>query len=540
MNMVSVAIPSRNEQFLTPTIKDLLAKARGDIEVIVALEGYWPDEMVEDPRVHYIHSETPRGMRGAINACAAIAKGKYLLKCDAHCMFDEGFDVKLIADLEPNWIAVPRRYSLDAENWTQVEKKPIDYMFLCYPNDKNDFGGPSLHGRTWNQRQSNAELKDILIDDLMSAQGSCWIMHRDYFYKLDLLDDVNYGHFCFEFQEIGLKCWLSGGRVIRNKKTWYAHLHKGRKYGRGWPLGRSTLDKGAKFSNKWMDIKNWQGQNRDIRWLINKFWPVPTWPEESVKLVFHNEGGGSGIIRGAQMAERFKARRNPPEWSYDFDVHIWVKQQPADMALPGKHYLDVLDEPRRVEWLLQHPECGVISSSESGHEYLKEKLGRDDIHLIPQHHCNFGRVVRGRSGMLVAGVVGGQGAIQCDLEELKSNLAMKGITEFKWLQNPKGPEEIVEFYKGIDVQIVWRSESGDRPLKNPLKIINAMSLGIPTIAYPEIGYQEVEGYYWRAGDMRDVRKAIDKLNAGFNAQLLIDKAEEYHIDNIAPLYKGLL
>ena len=73
MDKTSIAIPSRNEQFLTPTIKDLLAKARGDIEIIVALEGYWPDEMVDDPRVHYIHSERPRGMRGAINACAAVA-----------------------------------------------------------------------------------------------------------------------------------------------------------------------------------------------------------------------------------------------------------------------------------------------------------------------------------------------------------------------------------------------------------------------------------------------------------------------------------
>jgi len=540
MDKVSIVIPARNEQFLTSTIRDLLAKAQGDIEVIAVLEGYWPDQMVDDPRVHYIHSEKPRGMRGAINAGAAIAKGKYLMKCDAHCMFDEGYDLKLIADLEPNWIAVPRRYSLDAENWTRVEKKAIDYMFLCYPNDKNDFGGPSLHGRPWSEKQNDAELKDVLIDDLMSAQGSCWIMHKDYFHQLELLDDVNYGHFCFEFQEIGLKCWLSGGRVIRNKKTWYAHLHKGRKYGRGWPLGRGVLDKGAKFSNQWMDIKNWQGQDRDIRWLIHEFWPVPTWPEESVRFVFHRVKGGSGQIRGLQMSEYFKARLNPQEWSYDFDIHIWVKQQPIDLTLPGKHYLDVLDEPRRVPWLKEHPECGVISSSESSHEYLKETLGRDDIVLIPQHHCNFDRVVRDRDELLVAGVVGGQGAIQCDIDELKENLAAKGITEFKWLQNPRNPAEIAEFYKGIDVQVIWRSESGDRALKNPLKIINAMSFGIPTIAYPEIGYQEVEGYYWRAGNMRDVRKAIDKLNNGFDAQLLIDKAEEYHIDNISKLYGQLL
>jgi len=90
---LSIVIPARNEQFLTPTIKDLLRNARGEVEVIVVLEAYWPDETVDDPRVHYVHSGTPRGMRGAINAGMAVAKGEYVMKCDAHCAFSEGYDV---------------------------------------------------------------------------------------------------------------------------------------------------------------------------------------------------------------------------------------------------------------------------------------------------------------------------------------------------------------------------------------------------------------------------------------------------------------
>jgi len=538
MTVTSVVIPARNEQFLNPTVKDILAKAGGDIEVVVVLEGYWPDEIIEDKRVHYIHFTTPRGMRGAINAGVAISRGKYIMKCDAHCMFDEGFDVKLIADLESNWVAVPTRYSLDAENWQPKQKKPIEYMFLCSPSDKNDFGGPSLHGREWREKQNDPTLKDVLIDDLMSAQGSCWFMHRDYFHELELLDDVNYGHFCFEFQEIGLKCWLSGGRVVRNKNTWYAHLHKGRKYGRGWPLAHSVLDKGAEYSNRWMDGKLWGKQDRDIRWLINRFWPVPTWGEEAVRFVFHRRRGGSGQIRGRQMAERFMARLKPQTgWGYDFDIHIWVKQQPDDIALPGKHYLDVLDEPRRIPWLKEHPECGVIASSQTGYEYLKQQLGRDDVVFIPQHHCNFERIIRTRDEIKVAGVVGGQGAIQCDAEELEKALADMGI-EFRWLRHFRNPDEIVEFYKDIDVQIVWRMQ--DRPLKNPLKIVNAMSFGIPTVGYPEIAYQEVDGYYWPTRTIAELVDVIARLRDGFDAQRLIDRAEDYHIDNVAPLYKELL
>ncbi|MFK5165339.1 glycosyltransferase, partial [Propionibacterium freudenreichii] len=59
-----------------------------------------------------------RGMRPAINAGVSISKGEYIMKCDEHVMFDQGFDVKLIADCEDNWVVIPRRKRLNAEDWT--------------------------------------------------------------------------------------------------------------------------------------------------------------------------------------------------------------------------------------------------------------------------------------------------------------------------------------------------------------------------------------------------------------------------------------
>jgi glycosyltransferase involved in cell wall biosynthesis len=536
MTDVSAIIPARNERFLAQTIKDLVAKKRGDTEIIAVLEGYWPDEMVEDASVHYVHNTTPRGMRGAINQGAALARGKFLMKCDAHCLFDEGFDVKLAADIEDNQVVVPRRYALDADNWTTYDKRPVDYMYLCYPDNPGDFGGPSLKGRIWPQRDD--ALRDVEIDDLMSSQGSCWFMPKAYYEWLELLDEENYGHFSNEFQEIGLKVWLSGGRCVVNKRTWYAHLHKGKKYGRGWPLGSTVLNQGATFTNRWMDGRNWHKQDRDIRWMVNRFWPVPTWPEESVRLVFHRaRHGGSGEIRGTQMAKHFKARLNPPEWAYDFDVHVWVKMEPKDLSLPGRHYLDVLDAQERVSWLLKNPECGVIASSLSGQEYLKKKLNRKDVLFIPQHHCNFDRAKRERDGIKVAGVAGGDGAIRCDMSELKTRLADMGI-EFRWLNRYESRDEVDAFYRELDVQIVWRG--GDRPLKNPLKIINAMSYGIPTIALPEPAYEEVWGYYWVVQEPLEILMVIEELKQGWDALELIDFAEQYHIENVAKLYRGML
>jgi glycosyltransferase involved in cell wall biosynthesis len=289
---VSIIVPSRNEQFLVRTVEDLLANAKGDIEIIVVLEGYWEHKLpINDKRLVLVHHGEARGMRGAINSGVATARGEFLMKCDAHCAFDRGYDEVLKADCEKDWVVVPRQFNLDAEKW-RPNRSAVDYWFLCYPNlddasqhpsagNDGDRGGRTLHGRRWEVKNKDPELKKTLIDDLMSAQGSCWFMRRDNFHKLGLLDEKNYGTFGNEFQEIGLKTWLSGGRVVCNKGTWYAHLHKGRKYGRGWPLGRHDADKAAEFTKRWVTDSAWdEKQILPFKWLIQRFWPVPGWPEE--------------------------------------------------------------------------------------------------------------------------------------------------------------------------------------------------------------------------------------------------------------------
>lgn len=268
---VSIIIPARNEIFLHKTVADLLEKAEENIEIIATLDGYWPNPpLLTDKRVKIIHRSTPLGMRASINAGAAIASGKYLMKCDAHCMFEKGFDKVLKSDCDENWVVIPRRFALDPENWKILEnpKYPVDYMYLSR----------ELHGEVWNEKNKDASLKDRLIDETMSAQGSCWIMQKDYFYKLDLEDEENYGSFSNEFQEIGLKCWLSGGRVMVNKKIWYAHWHKTE--GRGYSLGNGEIDKGALYTQRWLINTAWHKQTLPFNWLIEHFGTIPTWTTE--------------------------------------------------------------------------------------------------------------------------------------------------------------------------------------------------------------------------------------------------------------------
>lgn len=276
MPLVSIIIPSRNEMFLRKTTEDLLAKARGEVEILIVLDGYDINDKVDDPRVHYIVKEKAWGMRSAINTCAAQAKGKYLLKTDAHCMFDEGYDVKLAADCEKDWVCVPTRWRLEPEKWQLDDRgrSPINYLYIECPTAKDAKG--DLGGREWRELNYDENLQKQEIVDLMTFQGSCWFMHREYYYFLDLMDEYHYGTFRKEPQEISFKCWLSGGRVIRNKKTWYAHLHKGKKYSRGYSFNPNDWEKGDNYNKKWLTGEAWHKQIYDFKWLIDKFNP-PGW-----------------------------------------------------------------------------------------------------------------------------------------------------------------------------------------------------------------------------------------------------------------------
>lgn len=280
--MVSVILPSRNERFLVPTVQDVLAKARGEVEVIAVLDGYWPDPpLPEDSRLVVLHHGESKGMRTAINVAAQIARGQHLMKLDAHCSVSEGFDVTLAADCDVDWVVIPRRDRLDPLAWGRQEtgKPPIDHHYLNWPGDKPDDPFCGLHGSIWPAR--SRAMVDVRIDDEMTTQGSCWFTPREYFLRRFYpLDQANYGNITHEAQEITLKAWLSGGQVKVNKGAQYLHLHKGKTYGRGYPLGGSEHGRSTSYcTDYWMHDRCPEAVH-PLRWLVEKFAPVPTWPAD--------------------------------------------------------------------------------------------------------------------------------------------------------------------------------------------------------------------------------------------------------------------
>lgn len=305
--MLSIIIPDRNGQpYLQKTIDDLLSKAKGDIEIIVVCDGTWPNPSLKNSsRVIVVHQGTHfdnPGMRAAINKGMSVANGEYVMKIDEHCMVDEGFDLKLIADYKEGDVVIPRRYRLmaDEEPWRLEEyliasdgqvvaddlhfkhiRPPVDYMYLAYPFERAFDKTAGLHGDKWDQRTK--EKMDIPIDETMTMQGSCYFMSKAHWQNIiGELDEENYGTFTQEAQEIQFKTQKAGGKIMVNKKTWYAHMHKGKK-GKGYGFSNEQYRKHMEGTEKGRQycIKHWVFEERDLlKELLARFWPVPGWPDD--------------------------------------------------------------------------------------------------------------------------------------------------------------------------------------------------------------------------------------------------------------------
>lgn len=280
--MLTVIIPSKNERFLNETIRDVLNKARGEIEIIPVLDGYVPDEIIADFRVIYLKLPATNytKKRHGINKAVEMARGEYVMSLDAHCMMAEGFDIQLIDDHQAGWVQIPRRHRLDPENWSLQKQSdnrpPIDYEYIMF--DKL-VKYKHIHGYKWDSK--TLENMDLAIDETMQFQGSCWFMTKEWFKELGLMQIEGYTGWGQEAEEIGMKTWRAKGRVMTNKNTWYAHLHKGPKYGRMYFMSKQDMRASSDFAYQY-----WVHENKDFFIsFINKFNP-PGWPENWQEIIY--------------------------------------------------------------------------------------------------------------------------------------------------------------------------------------------------------------------------------------------------------------
>jgi hypothetical protein len=301
MSLLSVVIPSADPRFLARTVDGLFANAAGEIEVIVSADGI--DVALPARRGLTVISHPRAGMRASLNAARAHVRGQWVMKTDEHCLFAEGYDEVLKRDCAGHTLLIPRRYSLDAENWCieNNPKGPRDFHYLTSPvwsiRERHDY---SIQGMEWPER-TRERLHGPAVDETLSLQGSCYVMTRSHYERLGPLSEVGYGTFAQEPQELGLKTQLAGGRLLTTKRTWYAHLHKGKKYGRGYRPDRAEIASGHEYSAWYWLTDQWVGRMMNFRDFIAPWLPLPGWPADTLERWEHYFPKGATL---EQLKER--------------------------------------------------------------------------------------------------------------------------------------------------------------------------------------------------------------------------------------------
>ena len=106
------------------------------------------------------------------------------------------------------------------------------------------------------------------------------MLTRDKYWELEICDE-KHGSWGQQGTEVAVKTHLSGGKVVCNKKTWYAHLFRTQGGDFGFPYPNPGIGKAREYSKKLFLEGGFKGKY-PLQWLIDKFAPVPDWESTPV------------------------------------------------------------------------------------------------------------------------------------------------------------------------------------------------------------------------------------------------------------------
>jgi hypothetical protein len=303
-----VIIPSRNEEFLRETVADILKNKRGETEIIVGLDGKWSDPPFPyHPDVTVVYYPESIGQRAMTNQCVKLSRAKYVIKVDAHCAFDEGFDIKMFEafnEVGDNVVMAPGMRNLWVYDWkcytcglrVYQDKKPI-----CPPNKRHAEEVPMRKKMLWIAKtnpfstaycfdpephfQYHGDQKKKQVGDIvetMSLQGSCFMCTKEKYQELNVCDEV-FGSWGSQGLEVACKFWLSGGRVLVNRKTWYAHMFRTKpEFSFPYELSGRQVEHAKRLAKDLFFNNKWPKAIYPLSWLVERFAPVPGWTPEKI------------------------------------------------------------------------------------------------------------------------------------------------------------------------------------------------------------------------------------------------------------------
>lgn len=306
---LSIIIPARNEEFLKRTVEDICKNKRGKTQVIVGLDGQWADPQLEvHPDVVILFYPKSIGQRAISNQCVKLSRAKYIMKVDAHCSFDEGFDVKMMEKMQDDVTMVPIMRNLHAFDWVCPNAQPRANMdgrneshrrYQSPSGVCKDCGQPTIKEMIWLPRPGTRSVSYTFdrtmhfqywndygkkqegdLTETLSIQGSCFMLTKDKWWQLDICSE-DFHSWGQQGVEVACKTWLSGGRVLVNRTTWYAHLFRtqGSDFSFPYHQPQSDIDANRELSRELFERNKWKGAKYPFKWLLDKFNP-PEWESQ--------------------------------------------------------------------------------------------------------------------------------------------------------------------------------------------------------------------------------------------------------------------
>lgn len=213
MSKLSIIIPSRNEPYLQKTIDDIFKHSEADIEVVVGFDGCDIDHSISGCKIY--NTKEPIGQRAMQNKLVELSNSKYIMKLDAHCSLQQGFDRIMLESMEDNMVMTPIlcRLRTEHDNWT-IEPKPFTKKYYFDTNMIFQYA-----------TKEEEDKDDNKLVETMALQGSCFVVERDTYFKWNLCDE-KYGSWGFQGSEVACKTWLNGGRVVTNTDVFYGHMFR--------------------------------------------------------------------------------------------------------------------------------------------------------------------------------------------------------------------------------------------------------------------------------------------------------------------------
>lgn len=316
---LSILIPSRCEIWLAKTIEDILSNIEADTEIIVVLDGQWAEPAIpQNDRVTLVYVPESIGQRAATNLACRLSRAKYVMKIDAHCAFDKGFDRKMLEAFKEVGDAVtmvPTMRNLHVFDWVcpgghrryqgpsgpckecgKETTRDVVWIPKRRPESNSYCFDAEPHFQYFNEYTKRVGWGGDLVES-MSLQGSCFMMTRKKYWELGICDEA-FGSWGSQGIEVAVKTWLSGGRVLVNRRTWYAHLFRtqGGDFSFPYPQSESAV-KAAKKKAKDLFFNNaWEQGIQPLSWLVEKFWPVKGWTDGDLAGLKMVESGERGRV----------------------------------------------------------------------------------------------------------------------------------------------------------------------------------------------------------------------------------------------------